>query len=68
MKYKTLKNMEKVVDMIIAKGYEREEANDIAIKCFDNMKEVNNGMPIEWFINQIATKDVYVEETQKWKK
>ena len=54
MKYKTLKNMEKVVD--------------IAIKCFDNMKEVNNGMPIEWFINQIATKDVYVEETQKWKK
>lgn len=59
MKRKTYNNMVKAIKMIADKGYELEEANQIAIQCFEQMKEVNNGMDVEWFINKIITKEEY---------
>ena len=51
MKRKTYNNMVKAVNLIMAKGYDRRTANDIAIRIFDfDMKFSNNGMPAEWFI------------------
>ena len=28
----------------------------MAVKCFDNLAEMNNGMPVEWLIEKIADK------------
>ena len=33
MKYRTVNNMEKAIQMIINKGYDRKTANEIAIQC-----------------------------------
>jgi hypothetical protein len=38
----------KATKMIMEKGYECKEANEIAMKCFDNAEQSKNGMPIEW--------------------
>lgn len=54
MKYRTYKNMVKATKMIVAKGYDWDTANDIAIKCFDNMKNCKNGMTVEWYIEKIV--------------
>lgn len=57
MKRKTYNNMVKATKMIFEKGYTWQEANEIAIKCFDNMEQFKNGMPVEWFIDKIAHKN-----------
>ena len=57
MKYRTYGNMVKATKMIMEKGYDRETANKIAIQCFDNAAAAKNGMSIEWWIKQIATKE-----------
>ena len=44
MKKRTYNNMIKAVKLIENKGYNREEANEIAIQCFDNMEQTKNGM------------------------
>jgi len=62
MKYKTLKNMERATQLISAKGYDWKSANDIAIQCFDNSRQ--NGMPVEWFINNIVS-NTTTDETVK---
>lgn len=59
MKRKTYNNMIKATKMIADKGYQWEEANQIAISCFEQMKQASNGMEVEWFINQIITKEEY---------
>lgn len=56
MKRRTYNNMVKATNMIIAKGYNKNEANEIAIKCFDNMERSKNGMEVEWFIDKIVNK------------
>jgi len=56
MKKRTYNNMIKAVKLIENKGYNREEANEIAIQCFDNMEQTKNGMSVEWFINKIINK------------
>lgn len=56
MKRRTYNNMVKATNMIIAKGYNKNEANEIAIKCFDNMERSKNGMDVEWFIDKIVNK------------
>ena len=56
MKKRTYNNMVKAVKLIENKGYNREEANEIAIQCFDNMEQTKNGMPVEWFIQKIVSK------------
>lgn len=55
MRYKTYKNVLKATQMIAAKGYDWNEANEMAIKIFDNYinKDSNNA---EFYINMIMTK------------
>lgn len=53
MKRRTYNNMLKATKMIVAKGYQWDEANEIAIECFSQMEALNNGMPVEWFIDKI---------------
>jgi hypothetical protein len=48
--------------MIAAKGYQWDEANDIAIQCFNNREiEVYLKSPmihdVEWFIDKVCTKE-----------
>lgn len=59
MQKRTYNNVMKAIKMIQAKGYDFNEASEIALKCFDNHEQYNNGMSVEWFINQIATKAEY---------
>lgn len=54
MKRRTYNNMLKATKMIVAKGYDWNKANQIAIQCFDQLEQLNNGMDIEWFINKIV--------------
>jgi len=53
MKRKTLKNMEKATKMIAEKGYDWNTANQIAIQCFDQLKQLKNGMDLEWLIDKV---------------
>lgn len=62
VKYKTLKNIEKAVLLIMEKGYDREEANSMAITCFDASK--TNGMSVEWWIKRILSKEEWLRESQ----
>lgn len=55
MKRKTYNNVLKVGKLIQKKGYDEKTALEIAIQCFDNMQISNNGMPVEWYIDKIAT-------------
>lgn len=56
MKKRTYNNMLKATKMIVAKGYDFKTANEIAIKCFDNMELSKNGMPVEWFIDKVSVR------------
>lgn len=50
--------MVKATKMIANKGYEWEEANEIAIRIFDEAEKQKNGMSIEWYIDKIADKNL----------
>lgn len=43
------------------KGYDREEATDLAIKTFENMEANPNGMTIDWFLEKVLDKETYEE-------
>jgi len=49
--------MLKATRLIMAKGYDKETANDLAMQCFDNAELAKNGMPIEWWIEIIQPAD-----------
>lgn len=57
MKRRTYNNMAKATKMIVKKGYSWTEANEIAIKCFDDMELTKNGMDVEWYIEKIVEKE-----------
>ena len=54
MRYLTLKNMEKATEMIMEKGYDREEANEMAMNCFTMVNK--NTCGVEFFIDMIVPK------------
>lgn len=56
MKRKTYNNVLKAGKLIQKKGYGEKESLEMAVKVFDNMEIINNGMPAEWFIDKIADK------------
>lgn len=56
MKRKTYNNVLKAARLIRKKGYEEKESLEMAVKIFDEMEELNNGMSIEWRISQIIPK------------
>lgn len=64
MKYRTYKNMEKATQMIVAKGYDWKTANEIAMRCFDNMQQSKNGMSVEWWIDRIVDKETWKRESE----
>ena len=62
MKKKTYNNVLKAAKLIMKKGYEYKESLEMAVKIFDEMEELNNGMSIEWRISQIIPKAEYDEQ------
>ena len=56
MKRKTYNNVIKAGKLIMKKGYEEKESLEMAVKIFDEMESLNNGMSIEWRISQIIPK------------
>lgn len=62
MKRKTYNNVVKATKMIQKKGYGFEEANEMAIRLFDeNTKEMNN---IEFYIDKILSKEEWKKENK----
>lgn len=57
MKRKTYNNVLKAARLIRKKGYEEKESLEMAVKVFDNMEMLQNGMSAEWFIEKIAPKN-----------
>jgi len=63
MKRKTYNNVVKATKMIQKKGYSLEEANEMAIKLFDeNTKEMNS---IEFYIGKILDKEEWKRENEE---
>ena len=60
MKRKTYNNVLKAARLIMKKGYEEKESLEMAVKIFDNMEMLQNGMSAEWFIEKIAPKNQLV--------
>lgn len=58
MKRRTYNNVLKATGMIQEKGYTFSEANEIAIKIFDEHE--NGEMPIEHYIKMVATKEEWL--------
>ena len=56
MKKKTYNNVLKAAKLIMKKGYEEKESLEMAVKIFDEMEALNNGMSAEWRISQIIPK------------
>ena len=62
MKRKTYNNVLKATKMIQKKGYGLEEANEMAIKLFDELENLHNGMSVEWLIDKVQEKIITVAE------
>ena len=62
MKRKTYNNVIKASRLIMAKGYERQEALEMAVNVFDEMEALKNGMSAEWFISRIIPKQDYLAQ------
>lgn len=62
MKRKTYNNVLKAARLIRKKGYEEKESLEMAVKIFDEMETLNNGMSIEWRISQIIPKEEWEEQ------
>lgn len=56
MKRKTYNNVLNAARLIMKKGYEEKESLEMAVKIFDEMEALNNGISIEWRISQIIPK------------
>ncbi len=62
MKQKTYNNVMKATKMIQKKGYNFEEASQMAIRLFDeNTKEMNS---IEFYIDKILDKETWQRENK----
>lgn len=57
MKKKTYNNVLKAGKLIQKKGYTEQEALEMAVKCFDDLENMNNGMNVEWLIGKIVDKN-----------
>lgn len=55
MRYRTLKNMERAVKLIMEKGYDHDTANDVAIHIFDIVSR--RSPPVEHYIGLLITKE-----------
>lgn len=55
MKRKTYNNVIKAGKLILKKGYDRQESLEIAVKLFDELETLHNGMSVEWLIGKLDT-------------
>lgn len=62
MKKKTYNNVVKASKLIMKKGYEKQEALEMAVKIFDELEALNNGMTAEWRISRIMPKSEWEAE------
>lgn len=61
MKRKTYNNVQKARKLIQKKGYDKQESLEIAVKLFDELEVLHNGMSVEWLIDKLEVK-VRLEE------
>jgi len=64
MKRKTYNNVLKAIKMIEAKGYDFNEASQIAINIFDDHQ--NEERPIEFYIEKVANKEDWIADQKKY--
>lgn len=57
MKRKTYNNVLKAGKLIQKKGYEKQESLEMAVKLFDDLETLKNGMSVEWLINKLKEKE-----------
>ena len=55
MKRKTYNNVLKAGKLIQKKGYGKQESLEIAVKLFDELETLHNGMSVEWLIGKLDT-------------
>lgn len=53
MKRKTYNNVLKAGRLIQKKGYDKQESLEIAVKLFDELEALHNGMSVEWLIDKL---------------
>lgn len=53
MKRKTYNNVQKAGKLIQKKGYDKQESLEIAVKLFDELEALHNGMSVEWLIDKL---------------
>ena len=53
MKRKTYNNVLKAGRLIRKKGYGKQESLEIAVKLFDELEALHNGMSVEWLIDKL---------------
>lgn len=63
MKRKTYRNVMRATKILQNKGYEFQEAAEMAIKVFDEHE--NGEMPIEFYLDKIVTKEEFLQSYQK---
>ena len=64
---KNIKNVTFATKEIMKKGYPREEANEMAIKIFDD-NEKDTQHTLEWFLDKILSKDAFDNEQKTFGK
>ena len=64
VKRKTYNNVVKATKMIQKKGYSLEEANEMAIRLFD--EHTNDMNSIEFYIGKILDKEEWERENEEW--
>lgn len=62
MKRKTYNNVVKAGKLIQKKGYNEKESLEMAVKLFDELEKLHNGMSVEWLIDKVQEKIVTVAE------
>ena len=62
MKRKTYNNVVKAGKLIQKKGYGEKESLEIAVKLFDELEDLHNGMSVEWLIDKLQEKIITVAE------
>ena len=62
MKRKTYNNIVKAGKLIQKKGYGEKESLEIAVKLFDELEDLHNGMSVEWLIDKLQEKIITVAE------
>lgn len=55
MKRKTYNNVLKAGKLIQKKGYNEQESLEIAVKLFDQLEALHNGMSVEWLIGKLES-------------